>query len=120
MKALCTLALAVVAGLMTACGGAANGECSSNAECVTGEECVQGMCVARRASSSNALASCGTDDDCVGGMVCNAMTNTCEAREGAGSCSSTGQCSDNQYCNGSSHQCAPLAPGFCRNASQCH
>jgi hypothetical protein len=95
--------------------GPANGTCDTDRDCAAGQTCQEGLCV------EGGGAGCTIDTECNVnvGEVCNQTTHQCEPGSTSGGCGNTSECPITQFCNTSTGLCADLAPGFCRNASQC-
>src|SRR4051812_25970904 len=95
--------------------GPAGGSCDTDRDCTAGQTCQANVC------AEGTGAGCTLDTDCNVnvGEVCNQTTHQCEPGGVSGGCANTSECPVTQFCNTSTGLCADLAPGFCRNDSQC-
>ena len=91
--------------------------CTNAHDCSPGQVCTAGACVA------GATGSCTIDTECDvnTGQICDPLTHTCkDGGNTSTTCSNTSECPNlTQFCNTATGQCVDLAPGFCRNSSQC-
>lgn len=112
--ALLTVGLALMAGCSRPVVPPAGAGCSDARDCSAGQACAAGIC------SVGGTVSCITDLDCSvdGSQICSAGLCAAAAVSSSG-CTTTAECTIEDFCNTATGLCSPLLENWCRTDDQC-